>query len=130
MIKFDSAFDESGGDASYEKVSMITNSVNVQAVLNFIDLAGSERADAHLVNERKKSPQGIGTDAKKLMKEGKNINKSLFFLTQVIAMRAAGTSDHIPYRNSPLTKILKVSLGGNSRTAIILCITPSMRHQE
>lgn len=45
-------------------------------------------------------------------------------------MRASGTSDHIPYRNSPLTKILKVSLGGNSRTAIILCITPSMRQVE
>lgn len=45
-------------------------------------------------------------------------------------MLAQGTKDHIPFRNSPLTKILKTSLGGNSRTAIILCITPSMRQVE
>lgn len=38
--------------------------------------------------------------------------------------------DHIPYRNSPLTKILKTSLAGNSRTAIILCITPSLGQIE
>lgn len=126
VIKFDS-LDESGGDA----VSAITNAVNVQAVLNFIDLAGSERADSHQVGDRNRSPtQGQADSQKKLLKEGKHINKSLFFLTQVIAMRATGTSDHIPYRNSPLTKILKVSLGGNSRTAIILCCTPSMSSQE
>ena len=64
------------------------------------------------------------------MREGQHINRSLFYLTQVIAMLSQGTPDHIPYRNSPLTKILKTSLGGNSRTAIILCITPSMRHAE
>ena len=59
------------------------------------------------------------------VKEGQHINKSLFFLTQVISMKAEGKKDHIPYRNSPLTKILRSSLGGNSRTAIMLCITPS-----
>ena len=64
------------------------------------------------------------------IKEGQHINKSLFFLTQVIAMKAEGSRDHIPYRNSPLTKILKTSLGGNSRTAIILCITPSIKQIE
>ena len=123
---------ESEGDEALEKISAITNAVNVQAVLNFIDLAGSERADSHPGGDRKNSPSagGFGNDAKKLQKEGQHINKSLFFLTQVISMRASGTSDHIPYRNSPLTKILKISLGGNSRTAIILCITPAMKQQE
>ena len=58
------------------------------------------------------------------VKEGKSINRSLFFLTQVITMRAEGRTDHVPYRNSPLTKILKSSLGGNSRTFIVLCTTP------
>jgi len=52
----------------------------------------------------------------------------------VIALKAEGkrgTSDaHIPYRNSPLTKILRSSLGGNSRTAIVLCITPSATQLE
>jgi hypothetical protein len=45
-------------------------------------------------------------------------------------MRAEGKMDHIPYRNSPLTKILKTSLAGNSRTAIILCITPALNQIE
>ena len=45
-------------------------------------------------------------------------------------MLAEGRKDHIPFRNSPLTKILKTSLGGNSRTAIMLCITPSIRQIE
>lgn len=48
----------------------------------------------------------------------------------MIAMKAEGKQDHIPFRNSPLTKILKTSLGGNSRTAIILCITPSLKQVE
>lgn len=37
---------------------------------------------------------------------------------------------HIPYRNSPLTKILRSSLGGNSRTLIILCATPALSQFE
>ena len=37
---------------------------------------------------------------------------------------------HIPYRNSPLTKILKNSLSGNSRTCIIVCITPSVHYVD
>ena len=46
----------------------------------------------------------------------------------MINLKANGAEDqHIPYRNSPLTKILKASLGGNSRTAIVLCMTPCMR---
>jgi hypothetical protein len=35
---------------------------------------------------------------------------------------------HIPFRNSTLTKILRSSLGGNSKTAVVLCITPSETH--
>ena len=68
------------------------------------------------------------------VKEGQHINKSIFFLTQVIALKADFNSrkgeQHIPYRNSPLTKILRSSLGGNSRTAIVLCITPSATQLE
>jgi centromeric protein E len=68
--------------------------------------------------------------AQKRIKEGQHINKSLFFLTQVISMKAEGKKDHIPFRNSPLTKILRSSLGGNSRTSIILCTTPSNMQLE
>ena len=121
---------------------------------NFIDLAGSERASIHETGAvtsvpigatiRNPSPFGstnqISTKNKQTMnsqtltnlriREGQHINKSLFFLTQVIAMQAEGNRDHIPFRNSPLTKILKTSLGGNSLTAIILCITPSIKQLE
>lgn len=37
---------------------------------------------------------------------------------------------HIPYRNSPLTKILRSSLGGNSRTLIVLCASPGDSQYE
>ena len=64
------------------------------------------------------------------MREGQFINKSLFFLTQVISLKSEGKRDHIPYRNSVLTKILRSSLGGNSRTVIVLCITPTASQIE
>ncbi len=88
-----------------------------------MDLAGSEKVSNH-----NGLPEVLCDNAGKLkddrIKEGKSINKSLFFLTQVISMMAEGKQEHIPYRNSPLTKILKSSLGGNSRTQIFLCATP------
>lgn len=56
---------------------------------------------------------------------GQHINKSLFFLTQVISQKADQIPDtQISYRNSPLTKILKNSIGGNARTLVILCVKP------
>ena len=52
-------------------------------------------------------------------------------MTQVIKLKSEGKSGvHIPYRNSPLTKILRSSLGGNSRTIVILCVNPSFAHLE
>ena len=45
------------------------------------------------------------------VKEGQHINKSLFFLTQVISLKSEGKGNaHIPYRNSPLTKILRFTI--------------------
>lgn len=38
--------------------------------------------------------------------------------------------DHVPYRSSKLTRILRQSLGGNSFTAVLLCITPAAQHQQ
>ena len=48
------------------------------------------------------------------------INKSLFYLKEVIIKRSENNS-HIPVRNSTITKILKTALCGNSRTLFILC---------
>ena len=90
---------------------------------NFVDLAGSEKVSNHDQIEE-------GNKLQLRVKEGKHINKSLFFLTQVIKLKSEGKKTHIPYRNSPLTKILRSSLGGNSRTAIVLCVNPTYNHLE
>ncbi|KAF2614877.1 hypothetical protein F2Q70_00011902 [Brassica cretica] len=85
------------------------------ATLNLVDLAGSERVSQ--------------TNADGLrLKEGNHINQSLLTLTTVIRKLSSGKKDHIPYRNSKLTRILQNSLGGNSRTAIICTISPALSH--
>lgn len=110
-------------------------SVCKESILNFIDLAGSEKVSNHHTSKFENrgtmlSDAAISSSIKDRVEEGKHINKSLFFLTQVISMMAKRKSDHIPYRNSPLTKILRSSLGGNSRTSIILCATPTVSQYE
>jgi hypothetical protein len=62
-----------------------------------------------------------------LLKEGISINKGLLCLGNVIsALTEEGRKDkHIPYRDSKLTRILQDSLGGNSRTTVIACVSPA-----
>ncbi|XP_042188853.1 kinesin-like protein KIF13B isoform X2 [Callorhinchus milii] len=85
--------------------------------LSLVDLAGSERA----------AKSGAVGDR---LKEGSNINKSLTTLGLVIsalADQAAGKNRNkfVPYRDSVLTWLLKDSLGGNSKTAMIATVSPS-----
>ncbi|KAI1661152.1 kinesin-domain-containing protein [Daldinia decipiens] len=88
--------------------------------IRLVDLAGSERA---------KSTEATGAR----LREGSNINKSLTTLGRVIAALADPKAqrpgkrhrDVVPYRDSILTWLLKDSLGGNSKTAMIACIAPS-----
>ena len=90
------------------------------ASLNIIDLAGSERAAATRNNGAR-------------MKEGANINKSLLALGNCInALCQSGgqRSRHVPYRNSKLTRLLKFSLGGNCKTVMIVCVSPSSAHYD
>ncbi|XP_035881710.1 centromere-associated protein E isoform X5 [Phyllostomus discolor] len=80
--------------------------------LNLVDLAGSERAAQ------------TGAEGMRL-KEGCNINRSLFILGQVIKKLSDGqVGGFINYRDSKLTRILQNSLGGNAKTRIICTITP------
>ncbi|KAI1469785.1 kinesin-domain-containing protein [Daldinia caldariorum] len=88
--------------------------------IRLVDLAGSERA---------KSTEATGAR----LREGSNINKSLTTLGRVIAALADPKAqrpgkrhrDVVPYRDSILTWLLKDSLGGNSKTAMIACISPA-----
>uniref|UniRef100_A0A3B4ATH7 Kinesin-like protein n=1 Tax=Periophthalmus magnuspinnatus TaxID=409849 RepID=A0A3B4ATH7_9GOBI len=83
--------------------------------LSLVDLAGSERAAK------------TGAAGERL-KEGSNINKSLSTLGLVISALAdqgAGKNKFVPYRDSVLTWLLKDSLGGNSRTAMVATVSPS-----
>jgi hypothetical protein len=82
------------------------------STLNLVDLAGSERANK------------AGTSGETL-KEGSFINKSLLTLGTVIANLSEGKLQHIPYRNSKLTRLLATALGGNAKTCMITCISPA-----
>ncbi len=62
------------------------------------------------------------------MKEGIDINKGLLVLGNVISALSSkrrGAKAHIPYRDSKLTRLLKGSLGGNHKTLMIACVSPS-----
>lgn len=86
------------------------------ATLSIIDLAGSERASA------------TKNRGERLL-EGANINKSLLSLGSCInALCDPRKKNHVPYRNSKLTRLLKFSLGGNCRTVMIVCVSPSSVH--
>ncbi|KAK2187568.1 hypothetical protein NP493_161g00027 [Ridgeia piscesae] len=74
--------------------------------LHLVDLAGSERVSKTGVN-------GV------LLNEAKYINLSLHYLEQVIVALSERTRQHIPYRNSMMTSVLRDSLGGNCMTTMI-----------
>ena len=83
-----------------------------RSVINVVDLAGSERLDASVGNNT--------------METG-HINKSLFQFSNVIAKLSDNNDhQHIPYRDSKLTRLLESSLTKNSSLAIIFCLSPAV----
>eukprot|EP01039_Chlorochromonas_danica_P011086 gene11086-12349_t len=86
-----------------------------QSKLHLVDLAGSERTD---------KTKSSGT----VQKEANYINRSLSYLEQVVVALTQTKRDHIPYRQSKLTYLLKDSLGGNGNTYLIACIWPKRDH--
>ena len=85
--------------------------------LNLVDLAGSER----------QSKTGATGDR---LKEATKINLSLSALGNVISALVDGKSQHIPYRDSKLTRLLQDSLGGNTKTIMIAAVSPADYNYE
>ena len=83
--------------------------------LVLVDLAGSERIH---------KSGSVGS----LQKEAAYINRSLSFLEQVVIALSNQGREHVPYRQSKLTHLLKSSLGGESNTTMISCIWPHKEH--
>ena len=79
--------------------------------MHFVDLAGSERA-------KRTGASGVR------LQEGIQINKGLLALGNVINALCEN-QQHVPYRDSKLTRLLQDSLGGNSRTVMLACVSPS-----
>jgi len=90
------------------------NEEQLSSKFNFVDLAGSERL---------KRTGAVG----QRMKEGISINSGLLALGNVISALGdpARKSGHIPYRDSKITRLLQDSLGGNSKTLMIACVSPA-----
>jgi kinesin family protein 6/9 len=78
----------------------------ISSKLNLVDLAGSERI-------KKTGSSGL------VLKEAQYINKSLSFLEQVVMALSDKNRDHVPFRQSKLTNVLRDSLGGNCKTRLV-----------
>ena len=87
---------------------------SIKTKFHLVDLAGSERAKKTLATGER-------------YKEGVSINLGLFCLGNVIAALGDdnGPKGHISYRDSKLTRLLQDSLGGNSHTLMIACVSPA-----
>lgn len=94
-----------------EVKSGIKNEDPISGTLFLVDLAGSERV-------RKSGVEGAN------LKEAAQINKSLSALGNVMEALDRKAS-HVPYRDSKLTYLLQDSLGGNSRTMMVVAVCPT-----
>ncbi|CAI5757040.1 unnamed protein product [Candida verbasci] len=112
--------EESSRSHTIFQIKLIQKDIETEVIkrssLFLVDLAGSEKID-------KTGAQG------QTLKEAKKINSSLSALGNVINSLTDGKSTHIPYRDSKLTRILQESLGGNSRTSLIINCSPSSLHE-
>eukprot|EP00659_Diplonema_papillatum_P011896 gene11896-18351_t len=88
-----------------------TSKAATRSLLHLVDLAGSE-------NVKKAGTSGQSA------REGSNINQSLSALVRVIkCLTESKAGGFIPFRDSKLTRLLKASLGGNTKTSVICCVT-------
>jgi hypothetical protein len=96
--------------------TLTKHNITKRGILNLVDLAGTEKVS---------KTGAVG----ETLEEAKKINLSLSALGNVIHSLTNG-SDHIPYRDSKLTRILQESLGGNYKTTLIVACSPHSYHLE
>ncbi|XP_048806288.1 kinesin-like protein KIF9 isoform X3 [Lagopus muta] len=99
------------------RVRVLSDIRCINSKINLIDLAGSERLS-------KTGSEG------RVLKEAAYINKSLSFLEQIIIALADPKREHIPFRQSKLTHVLKDALGGKCNTVLVANICGEALHVE
>lgn len=99
-----------------ELIQKLPNDSEKRGILNLVDLAGSEKISQTGVTGNK-------------LEEAKKINLSLSALGNVIKA-LTDHAEHIPYRDSKLTRLLQESLGGNYKTTLIVNCSPHPRNLE
>lgn len=108
--------DENEAEIKEEELSSLLersgNDLLLRGRLSICDLAGSERV---------KKTQATGDR----FIEAQQINLSLLELGNVIQALTDPSRHHVPFRNSTLTRLLQESLGGNCKTSLIVCVSPS-----
>ena len=82
-----------------------------------VDLAGSERL---------KKSKSVGLRAQ----EAKAINRSLHMLGMCVNARSDPAAQHVPFRDSKLTRLLQESLGGNAKTSMIIAVSDVKQHAD
>uniref|UniRef100_A0A0N5ADV5 Kinesin-like protein n=1 Tax=Syphacia muris TaxID=451379 RepID=A0A0N5ADV5_9BILA len=102
-----------------DKVSTEPREKTFKSKLSLVDLAGSERLNKTLSKGKR-------------LREGIKINSGLLALGNVISALAeqGSNSGYIPYRDSKITRLLQDSLGGNSYTVMIACVSPANSNAE
>lgn len=106
-----------GGKPAAAAAGASTSLGFLSAKLHLVDLAGSERTKRATANGGARFAEGV------------SINTGLLSLAKVISALSDRAS-HIPYRESNLTRLLQDSLGGNSRSLVVACISPTELSRE
>lgn len=92
--------------------------------LNLVDLAGSERVG-------KTNASGTQLDeAKEINKSLSTLGKCIYALSEASKTSKNGKNVHIPYRESQLTRILQESLGGNTKTTLMITCSPAIYNAD
>ncbi|CAI6345648.1 unnamed protein product [Macrosiphum euphorbiae] len=116
MMNADSSRSHSIFTISVEMMSTSQDVDDIKSIkrgkLSLVDLAGSER----------QAKTGASGDR---LREATKINLSLSALGNVISALVDGKAKHIPYRDSKLTRLLQDSLGGNTKTLMVACLSPA-----